>query len=335
MDIISPASSLSARLYSFLLTLRPLQPGSLMAFNGELVHAAWLEWMRTADPEIASWLHEGGKRRLFTCSSLLFPYPQMRMRDAERRNVHLPLSPEQTYQVRITLLLGELFPLFHHALTMFNTNIDKTASTSKTLFIQLGKQQFALEGVVVNASDDPSCWTDWTSLADLVTQTRAIRMGRAFPLTLAFDSLTTFNRGSAKGTSYDSYFARLPLPHLVFSSLAKRWQELAPSQLAGVVQREQIDRYVQEEGIIIDEYDLQPHTVKFTTHWQPGFVGTCTYLLRRPDWETSSTEETPLTIRQQVALLARFAFYTGVGYKTAMGMGRVRASVEKKDEAGG
>jgi hypothetical protein len=40
MDIISPPSSLPARLCSFLLTLHPLQPGSLMAFNGELVHAA-------------------------------------------------------------------------------------------------------------------------------------------------------------------------------------------------------------------------------------------------------------------------------------------------------
>jgi CRISPR/Cas system endoribonuclease Cas6 (RAMP superfamily) len=101
-----------------------------------------------------------------------------------------------------------------------------------------------------------------------------------------------------------------------------------------VVQREQIDRYVQEEGIIIDEYDLQPHTVKFTTHWQPGFVGTCTYSLRKPDWETSSAEETSLTVRQQVALLARFAFYTGTGYKTAMGMGRVRMDAEKKGGAG-
>ncbi len=330
MDIISPPSSLPTRLYSFLLTLRPLQSGSLMAFNGELVHAAWLDWMRAADPEIAGWLHEGSKRRLFTCSSLLFPYPPMR--DAERRNVHLPLTPEQTYQVRITLLLGELFPLFYHALTTFTRGIDETAGINKMPFIQLGKQQFALEGVVMNPSDDPTGWTGWTSFADLVTQARAIRMGKSFSLALAFASLTTFNRGSAKGTSYDSYFARQPLPHFVFPSLAKRWQELAPPELAGVIQREQIDRYIQEEGIIIDDYDLQPHTVKFTTHWQPGFAGTCTYSLRRPDWEERSMEETTLTVRQQLALLARMAFYTGVGYKTAMGMGQARMTEEKSKE---
>jgi CRISPR/Cas system endoribonuclease Cas6 (RAMP superfamily) len=83
-----------------------------------------------------------------------------------------------------------------------------------------------------------------------------------------------------------------------------------------------------EEGIIIDEYDLQPHTVKFTTPWQPGFIGTCAYLLRRPDWEVPSTREAPL--RQQRYLLARFAFYTGVGYKTVMGMGQARVNEEKR-----
>jgi CRISPR-associated endoribonuclease Cas6 len=31
-----------------------------------------------------------------------------------------------------------------------------------------------------------------------------------------------------------------------------------------------------------------------------------------------------LTIRQQVYLLAQLAFYSGVGYKTAMGLGQVR-----------
>ena len=34
--------------------------------------------------------------------------------------------------------------------------------------------------------------------------------------------------------------------------------------------------------------------------------------------------EMPLTVRQQLYLLAHLAFYCGVGYKTPMGMGRVR-----------
>src|SRR5438874_8887296 len=104
------------RLYAFLLKLRPLQQGTLMAFSGELVHGAWLKWLRAAAPDVANWLHEGNKRRLFTCSSLQFPLPAVRMQQAEQDNVHLPLDLEKTYTVRITLLLSELFPLFYNSL---------------------------------------------------------------------------------------------------------------------------------------------------------------------------------------------------------------------------
>src|SRR5205823_12529441 len=93
------------RLYALVLKLRPIQQGTLMPFSGEFVHAALLNWLRAAAPDIATWLHEGNKRRLFTCSSLQFPLPEARMRQAERDNVHLPLDPEKTYPVRVTLLL--------------------------------------------------------------------------------------------------------------------------------------------------------------------------------------------------------------------------------------
>ena len=87
------------KLYAFLIKLRPLQQGTLMAFSGELVHGAWLKWLSYAAPDVANWLHEGNKRRLFTCSSLQFPIPTPRMREAERDNIHLPLDPEKTYTV--------------------------------------------------------------------------------------------------------------------------------------------------------------------------------------------------------------------------------------------
>src|SRR5438309_8442777 len=124
-----------AKLYALLLKLRPIQEGTLMPFSGELVHAAWLNWIHSAAPEVANWLHEGNKRRLFTCSSLQFPIPTARMREAERDNIHLPLDPEKTYTVRITLLLGELFPLFYKALTDFNS---QKHGASKPPFMQIG-----------------------------------------------------------------------------------------------------------------------------------------------------------------------------------------------------
>jgi CRISPR-associated endoribonuclease Cas6 len=114
----------------------------------------------------------------------------------------------------------------------------------------------------------------------------------------------------------------LPLPQYIFPGLARRWQELAPPELSGIVQADRIEQYALDDGIIITDYKLKPHTVKFTTHWQPGFVGKCTYQLRGPDETT--TDEAPLTVRQQILLLAQLVFYCGAGYKTTMGMGRAR-----------
>lgn len=307
------------KLYAFLLKLRPLQYGTLMPFSGELVHAAWLDWLRSTAPDVATWLHEGNKRRLFTCSSLQFPLPTPRMRNAERENVHLPVEPEKVYTVRVTLLLGELFPLFHKALTDF-TQTSHTAG-ARPPFMRLGKQSLLLEEVVLE-NGDTTGWTGFTSFADMVEAVRAKKLGNAAPLKLEFASLTTFNRGSAKNHAYGNFSALLPLPQYVFPSLAKRWNELAPPELTHLVQGEAIEQYIQDDGIIIADYDLKPHTVKFTTHFQQGFIGICKYLLRGPD--DPITEESLLTVRQQLLLLGQLAFYCGVGYKTAMGLGRVR-----------
>ena len=240
------------------------------------------------------------------------------MLQAERENVHLPLEPEKTYTVRVTLLLGELFPLFYTTLQHFNVD---EAVTKRRPFMRLGKQQFLLDEVIVDSADR-SGWTGFTSFGKLVESAKLLRLGKNEPLELEFASLTTFNRGSAKEKGYGNYYARLPLPYYIFPGLARRWQELAPPELAGMVQKERIEEYVLEEGIVIEDYNLHTHRITFTNHLQKGFVGQCRYLLRGPDEAT--TEEAPLTVRQQILLLAQLAFYTGVGYKTAMGMGQVR-----------
>jgi CRISPR-associated endoribonuclease Cas6 len=308
-----------AKLYAFLLKLRPIQEGTLIPFSGELVHAAWLDWLRSAAPDVAAWLHEGNKRRLFTCSSLQFPLPPAKMLEVERNNVHWPLTPEKTYTIRVTLLLGELFPLFYKALTDFQRS--DGIGRSRPPFMRLGKQSLLLEEVQID-NDDPTGWTGFTSFADIMESVLARKLGNVVPLKLEFASLTTFNRGNAKNRQYGNYSARLPLPYYIFPYLAKRWNELAPPELAHLVQIEAIEQYALDEGVIIADYDLKPHTVKFSTHWQQGFIGTCKYLLRGPD--DPLTDETPLTVRQQMLLLGKLAFYCGVGYKTSMGMGRTR-----------
>lgn len=308
----------SSRLYALLLKLRPLEGGhTLMPFSGDLVHAAFLNWVRWSAPDVAEWLHEGNRRRLFTCSSLQFPLPVSRMREAERGNVHLPLYADRVYSVRVTLLLGELFPLLYEALMRSHMY---EPGGQRQPFMQLSKQAFLLQEAVMTG--DASGWTGFTSLHTLVEEVTALRFGKVVPLTLEFASLTTFNRSNQRNKSYGNYYATLPLPLYIFPMLANRWQALAPPELAGLVQRERIEQYIQDDGMVIDDYDLHPHHVTFTNHPQKGFVGRCTYQLRGPDEATPL--DAPLTVRQQILLLARFAFYAGIGYKTAMGMGQVR-----------
>jgi hypothetical protein len=334
MNLLS-SSSAPSRLYAFLLKLRPLKYGTLMPFSGEMVHAAWLNWLKSAAPDVAEWLHEGNKRRLFTCSSLQFPLQRQRMRDAERDNLHMPVEPEKLYTLRVTLLQGELFPLFHDALMNFNAQTTQISGNMKPPFMQLGKQTFMLEEVIITGDDttdttdtldttDTSAagWTGFTSCANLVEQALSRKVGRVERLKLEFDSLTTFNRGSARNKAYGNYSALLPLPTYVFPGLARRWQDVAPPELARHVQHDRVEQYCLDEGIVISDYALRPHRLKFTTHIQPGFVGTCTYDLRGPDEPAAA--DSSLTVRQQILLLARLAFYTSVGYKTAMGLGRTR-----------
>jgi len=311
-------STAPARLYALLLTLRPLQSGTLMPFCGELVHGAFLHWLKKAAPDVATWLHDGNKRRLFTCSNLQFPVPVQRRLEAERANLPLPLDLEKTCTVRITLLLGELLPLFHDALLRFQTT---ETGARKPQFMQIGKQLFALEAVTAG-NDDAADWTGSTSFASLVERAQKLSLGKVESLTLEFASLTTFNRANQRSQVYGGHFARLPLPQYVFPGLVSRWQESAPPELAQMVQMKRVEQYIEHEGLVISDYDLKPHQVRFTTHTQPGFIGRCTYDLRGPDEVEQATEESPLTVRQQIWLLAQLAFYCGVGYKTAMGLGQ-------------
>jgi CRISPR-associated endoribonuclease Cas6 len=241
---------------------------------------------------------------------------------AERANIHLPLRPQETYMVRLTLLLGELFPLFYEALAPFDSSRRSTEAISS---LQFGKQRCQLEEIVLT-NEDTEGWTGFTSLNNLVEQASRVCFRREATLTLEFASLTTFSRGNHK-TGYGAHAALFPLPQYVFFNLATRWSEIAPPELADVVQPERLEQYLQEDGVVITDYDLHPHHVHFTTHQQPGFLGTCTYQLRGPDEYT--TPEAPLTLRQQIYLLAQLAFYSGVGYKTAMGMGQTRLKESK------
>jgi len=72
--------------------------------------------------------------------------------------------------------------------------------------------------------------------------------------------------------------------------------------------------WMRRECVRVTQGDLQTHVVHFPNFVQKGFTGTCTYSFR--DEGVS-----------ELAILAAFAPYAGVGYKTTMGMGQVQTGL--------
>ncbi len=131
-------------------------------------------------------------------------------------------------------------------------------------------------------------------------------------MTLEFDSPTAFggvDRPWGRETTL------LPEPLRVFGGLVRRWQRFAPAGVTDAIEPEGLAPYL-EERVRVEEYAL--HTQRLHLRQAPlvGFVGRCTYRLPPDDAGDR--------LRRQVQVLAGYAFYAGVGHKTAQGLGRAR-----------
>ncbi len=155
-------------------------------------------------------------------------------------------------------------------------------------------------GATLDASVHP-----WAAQSDYQTLAICYLLDGARQVTsrveLDFVSPTTF-RSSGR-------YVPLPLPELVFGSLLERWQTFAPVALSPEVRR------FAAEVVVVTRYALRTHSL-------PGkegalFIGFCgrvafTALNRDRYWLSA------------LNLLAAYAFYSGVGYGTASGLGQVR-----------
>ncbi|MEB3887056.1 CRISPR-associated endoribonuclease Cas6 [Lyngbya sp. CCY1209] len=98
------------------------------------------------------------------------------------------------------------------------------------------------------------------------------------------------------------------LPELVFSSLHRRWNQFAPEALHF--------SEVEWEGLV-SAYELKTHALRLEGGGEIGAQGWIRY--RFPDEEQA----------QIASILARFAFFSGVGRKTTMGMGQAKVQLPK------
>jgi len=199
----------------------------------------------------------------------------------------ISLQPGQACRLRVTLVDGgQLWQcLSMHFLE------------ARSMTLRLGEAELQLNRMLSTPSADPTGWagfTDWQTLA--FTPAR-------HTITMRFASPTAFSLG-------DRRFAFFPEPILLWDSLMRVWNTYAPEVLH--VDKPALRDFI-PQNVTVTDYTLHTSTLHYPRYVQKGFVGTCNYLIQSREHAA------------QLTALAEFARYSGVGYKTTMGMGQARA----------
>ncbi len=145
-------------------------------------------------------------------------------------------------------------------------------------------------------------WTGVSTWADLLAGTPARSMR------FVFNTPTAITKRDTDGGRFMSLY---PDPLTVFSGLARRWQALDGPALP-----DDLRNYLQGGDCVVANYELTTIEFHTTERIQIGFMGHIVY--------TCLQNNLPYILAFNA--LARLAFYTGVGYQTARGMGITRTT---------
>jgi len=271
-------------LYSLVLTLTPTTRVSVKASMGDQVHGAFLRTVEQADPELAEMLHRPRTSVRPFAVSPLWGVPGA-------RDGRVWLSPEDIYWLRVAILHP---PVFRGFMARFLDPTNRPA-------IRVGRAELLIREILVTPGSHPwAGYTTWGTLA------RDAATGRE--IVLDFVTPTAFGFGQR---SWGKKAVVLPQPELVFGSLVKSWNALAPPELG--MDASAVVTYAGEDVVVARLKGLETRMHQFKHAPQVGFVGRVTYRLKGGDEN----------MWRQFNALADFAFYAGVGMKRTMGMGMV------------
>jgi CRISPR-associated endoribonuclease Cas6 len=114
-----------------------------------------------------------------------------------------------------------------------------------------------------------------------------------------------------------------PAPLDVFSGLSRRWQSLEGPALP-----DGLEHFLQVGGCVVSRYGLRSVEFRTSERTQIGFTGWVIYRVayRSPQTSPNDNEATHIAA---LNALGRLAFFTGVGYQTARGMGATKVMVSE------
>lgn len=208
-------------------------------------------------------------------------------------NSRRALLPDTPVTIRVTALEDELTRVTRDLMpTLVGTTI------------VLAGLPFVVEAVTTDAAVHP--WAGESTDIDLVQQWSLSANPLMRTIALQFDSPTAFH---SKGNTVP-----FPLPALIFGSLVDRWNAFNQLQLS------EDARKFAEESVALTRYQLR--SIHIPTEQQAGrssaeigFTGYARYFTRRWDRYWVGVLHT----------LAAYAFYSGMGVNTTLGMGRTAA----------
>ncbi len=168
--------------------------------------------------------------------------------------------------------------------------------------VRLGEAVFRILDVALHAADHAEAGQERYS--DLLSRTLRDEP-EVGEITLSFVSPTTFRRGTVEHP--------FPLPSLVWGSLLRRWNRWSTVPAMPAEEVEDVISTL-EEAVILSNWKGETRRVELGNRRTVGFIGRFSYRVREPH----------SALRPLIALLARFAFYAGVGWQTTHGLGQVR-----------
>lgn len=163
---------------------------------------------------------------------------------------------------------------------------------------------------IVAATTDNHPWADQTDFETLAHTAFAPETTPPLRHALEFATPTVFHRAGMA--------IPLPIPTLVFGSLIRTWNTFSPVALP-VQMLDFVEKFV---GVA--RHKITTRMVQFgPSERHVGYIGTVNYIIRPLEKTTVTADEYRQRV-QVLDMLAKFAFYTGVGARTAVGMGQVR-----------
>lgn len=234
------------RLYSLDIRLHPERPAVLPATCGHQAHAAFLDAVRRAAPDLSALLHAPRHRvRPFTVSPLFGVESQ--------GQGAVMVRPDHDYSLRVTLLDDRLYA------ELMGRFLEEGRPA-----LRLGEVAFLIAQVLVTPGSSPwAGYTTWEALMETPAASSA---------TLEFLTPTAFHLGQRP---WGKRFHLLPEPLLVFRSLLRTWNAFAPAGLT--MEAGPLEAYLEEEAIVQALAGLRTVMWRYPRHLQIGFVGQVTY----------------------------------------------------------